>query len=376
MGVVLVFEPASDAHWMKDVVQFPNAFSQLIHKTNATLITRPNHKQNELRKHIKVEYFGNVINENFSNFEYSDFTLSKLVTDKKWYLQACSKASQLGGTLILYPWYGDAFKGAQLFKIRCWLRLKRSVVILKTDGLLREKAERRASLKEIVKDYLKFIFIDKIICENYNDYSLLRNNQKHLSSKIIFIPNCPLDMYQTNCLVPYMNRAKIFLFVGRIGDKEKGVDILIENWLKVFDKIEGWILQLVGPCTEEFKNGWILKIFEAGAERTIQWYSSATPEVLLQHYSNARVVICSSRKESGPIVLSEAVLSGCAFIGSAVGEIPHLLKGLPGLVNNTDKLGDEILLFASNDTVGREQAIELKKRMGDRKWSEQVKKLL
>ena len=114
MGVILVFEPACDAHWMKDVVQFPNAISQMKNSTNATLITRPNHKQKELEKHIHIQYLGGAIQENFLNFEYSDF--SKIITNNGWYLNACRKAANLGDTLMLYPWYGDPFKGAKIFK--------------------------------------------------------------------------------------------------------------------------------------------------------------------------------------------------------------------------------------------------------------------
>ena len=165
MGVILVFEPACDAHWMKDVVQFPNAISQMKNSTNATLITRPNHKQKELEKHIHIQYLGGAIQENFLNFEYSDF--SKIITNNGWYLNACRKAANLGDTLMLYPWYGDPFKGAKIFKIQRWLRWKKAFVILKTDGLLSEKSKQKARLREKIKDYFKYIFFDKIVCENY-----------------------------------------------------------------------------------------------------------------------------------------------------------------------------------------------------------------
>ena len=376
MSVVLVFEPASDAHWMKDVVQFPNALSQMISGINATLITRPNHKQKELEKHIQIVYLGESIQENYSNFEHSDFSFSKLITNSEWYLNGCRKAADIGGTLILYPWYGDPFKGAKIFKIKRWLRFKKAFVILKTDGFLKEKSQYKAGLKEKIKDYFKYIFFDKIICENLDIYSRLQINQAHLTAKITFIPNCPLNIYYSSHVTPYNERARNFLFVGRISDIEKGADLLLDNWLKIFNKVSGWILQLVGPCNDNFKNSWQLKLSEANAENSVQWYPAASPQELLNYYTNARVVVCSSRKESGPIVLSEAILSGCAFIGTAVGEIPYLLKDMPGLVNDVAKLSDEILLFALNDNLAAEQAIQLRRKIGDQKWSEQVKKIL
>jgi glycosyltransferase involved in cell wall biosynthesis len=332
MGVVLVFEPASDAHWMKDVVQFPNALSE--------------------------------------------FSPSKLITDSEWYLNGCKKAANVSEILILYPWYGDAFKGAKIFKIKRWMSFKKAFVILKTDGLLKEKSQSKALLKERIRDYFKYFFFDKIVCENLDIYSKLKLNHAHLNAKITFIPNCPLEIYYSSQVTPYHGRAKTFLFVGRISAVQKGVDILLNHWLKIFSKIKDWKMQLVGPCSDDFKNLWQSKIRDANAQSTVEWCPAASPEELRKYYTNARVVVCSSRDESGPIVLSEAIVSGCAFVGTSVGEIPDLLKDLPGLVNDVKKLSDEMLLFALNDNLAMKQAIALREKMGDRKWSEQVRKIV
>ncbi|HEV7330145.1 MAG TPA: glycosyltransferase family 4 protein [Flavisolibacter sp.] len=375
MGVVLVFEPATDVHWMKDVVQFPNALSQMSKGTNATLITRPNHKQKELEKYIQIVYLDEIIHANYSNFEYSDFCTSKLITSCEWYLSACKKAADIGDTLILYPWFGDAFRGARIFKIKRWLKLKKAFVVFKTDGFLRGKSNLKLGVKGRIKDYFKYFFFDKIICENREIYTRIKTNQTHLGGKLTYIPNCPLDIYYTSQIPSYKDRAKNFLFVGRISAAQKGADILLDQWLTIFDKIKDWKLQLVGPCSDDFKQIWQSKIKDAKAESSVQWFPAASPNELLNYYKNARVVVCSSRDDSGPIVLSEAIVSGCAFIGTAVGEIPDILNDMNGLVKDVNKLGDELLLFALNDNIALEQAIRLRGKLGNRKWSEQVKKI-
>jgi glycosyltransferase involved in cell wall biosynthesis len=374
MGVVLVFEPASNIHWMKDVVQFPNTLAQFAYGTNATLITRPNHKQEELEKHIQVVHLGTALQENFLKFEYSDF--SRIITFNVWYLNGCRKAAELGELLILYPWYGDFFEGAKIFKLKRWLRFKKASVVLKSDGLFKQKSESKSDLKTKFRDFFKYFFIDRMICENQEIFLQMKINQGHLLNKLVFIPNCPLDIYHTTEFIAYKERPRNFLFVGRVSDIEKGADLLLATWLRIFLKVKAWKLQLVGPCSEDFKQQWKQKIDEADADFSVQWFPTASPQELLNYYNSARVVVCSSRKESGPIVLSEAVFSRCAFIGTAVGEIPDLLKGMPGLVEDVERLGEEMLLFASNDNLAMEQAKKLREKIGDRKWSEQVKKIL
>jgi glycosyltransferase involved in cell wall biosynthesis len=373
MGVVIVFEPACDAHLMKDVVQFPNAIAQMVSGKNATLITRPNQKQNELENHIKVLKLDLPLKDNYRNFESYNF--SNILTSDNWYLNACRKAASIGNILVLYPWYGDPYRGARIFKIRRWLRFKKAFVILKTDGYLNTRVNTNPDFKEIVNNSFRYFFFNKIIFENPDFYNKLIEEQSYFSRKLVLIPNCPIDIYNSVVITPYEKRPLNFLFVGRISDKEKGADILIENWLKIHSKLKGWVLQLVGPCDEDFKEEFKLKILQANAEESVQWCPSATPKELLNYYDNSRIVVCSSRKESGPIILSEAAKCGCAFIGTTVGEIPSLLKGLSGLVYEVDKLCDEMLLFALNENIAKEQALKLQKKVVDRNWSEQVKKL-
>ncbi|MGN6800615.1 MAG: glycosyltransferase family 4 protein [Ginsengibacter sp.] len=371
-NVVIVFEAACDAHWMKDVVQFPNALANELFGKEAILIARPNNKQEEIAKHINLLFYGRPIEENEVAFEISNFSTIK--TEPIWYLQACKKAATMGSTLILYPWFGNAFKGAFLFKLCRWSKFKKAAVIMKTDGLLQGDSTHKASFRKRIKDRCQYFFIDKIIIENSQVYKDMGINNAHFSSKLIYLPNCPLDIYHEDNRIPYPERANKFLFVGRFDDLEKGANILMEAWLKIAPQIPGWQLDIVGPCSPNIKKKWTLELEAAKLLHTVQWFGKKKPEELIYYFRNTKIVVCSSKKESGPIILSESILCGCSFIGRAVGEIPEVLKGLPGLVQNEDTLEKQMLLFAQHPEIAGKQAEALFERMKDRKWSVQVKR--
>ncbi|HEY5370597.1 MAG TPA: glycosyltransferase family 4 protein [Hanamia sp.] len=371
-NVVIVFEPASDVHWMKDVVQLPNAFAQKLYNKNAILIARPNHSQIEIGRHIQIELFGKHLNENDAFFKKSDY--SKIVTDPQWYINACKKAATLGAVLILYPFYGNAYKGARQFKITRWLKGRKAIVIIKSDGTLLERSAQKVSVKQQFKDRLLYFFFDKIICENQKIYEDMLINNPHLNSKLVFIPNCPLDIYHGK-KIPYTEKANKFLFVGRVDDKEKGADILLNTWLKIANQLPNWKLEIAGPCSKEYQERWEEKFIDNRIMDSVIWSGPAGPKELVTKYNHAKIVVCSSRKESGPIVLSEAILSGCAFIGTEVGEIPFLLKGLEGIIDSENDMGEVMLKFARNESLGEEQSKRLLLKMKDRTWGKQVEKI-
>ncbi len=370
--VTLVFEHSTDIHWMKDVVQFPLALADESGIKGAEIITRPNNKQGILSTKITLRYFGYPIKENFSKYENADF--HEINGDYKWYHDACSLASKSSKVLILYPFYGNHFKGARVYKIKRWLRGKRATVVLKSDGTLRDLAYSKVNFYKRLLFFFKFFFIDFIVCENLETFCSIKRQKLFLLNKLVYLPNCPLSIYNTQLPAQFDNRENAFLFVGRINDYEKGADILLEAWGRVNNELSGWRLYMVGPCTEEFKKEWVNK-FQHIFEENVIWLGNQDPEKLLRLYNKVKIVVTPSRKEGVPIVLSEAVLSGCAFIGTSVGEIPDMLDGLPGLVSDSDDLGKTLIEFAGNDDILKFQSSVLKERVKDRNWRLQASKI-
>jgi len=368
-NVILVFEITTDSFWMKDVVQFPSAIANRF-KGEAYIITRRNNQQSELRKHISLSYLGNDSNNRFSA------DLSSIKISHWWYLWACMKAAGLGEILVLYPFFGNPILGSIIFRLSRLLKLKKARVVIKTDGFLQFLANRKSLLLKTLAN-LNFPFFNQIICENDTIYKMVLGDYPNLSKKLVYIPNCPISLYHNiENNTPFSERPKNFLFVGRVSDKEKGGDILLNNWLLVAKKLPEWKLFLVGACSIDFKREWEKKLSDDDLSNSVVWINGLPPDKLKEQYNHSRIVICSSRKESGPIVLGEAGLSGCAFIGTNVGEIPFILNELPGLVNNVEHLADTMLLFAKDALLAEQQAEELYKRVKDRNWKEQVEKII
>lgn len=365
--VVLVFEITTDSHWMKDVVQLPLALARNT-GGEASIVVRPNDMQHELAKHIRLHYYGSSSNDDFS----ADF--SRVKTNPIWYLSACNEAAKIGEILILYPFFGNPILGAIVFKLKRWLKLKKASVIIKSDGILMYLVNK-VSIKLKLLEVLKFPFIDQIICEDETIYSKIQMNHPRLVKKIVYIPNCPLGIYHSQTIKNYASRPNNFLFVGRISDREKGADILLDTWLKINKKLPDWKLYMVGTCSDDFKNEWIARLSSENSSDSVAWIQGIPPKELINFYNNSKVVICSSRKEGAPIIISESALSGCSFIGTAVGEIPNILNGLPGLVNEASELAETMLLFANNPSLAEKQAKELFQRVKLRNWDEQVRKI-
>jgi glycosyltransferase involved in cell wall biosynthesis len=372
-NVVIVFEPACDAHWMKDVVQFPNALAKELFGRKAVLITRPNDKQLELKKHIDVVFMDEPLPANIEVFNTFDF--SKIETRREWYLAACVKATDLGSVLILYPWFGDFTKGAQAFKFHKWKQFKKATVVVKSDGLFQFSSANKATVWQRIKDLRRFYFIDKFIIENKQIFGDMRLNKPQFNSKLVYLPNCPLDMYHEVSPTSYEKRKNQILFVGRVDDTEKGADILFDAWIKIAASIPDWTLHIIGTCSGNIKQEWNTKFSAANVASTIQWVTHQNPSELIARFVGAKIVVCPSRKESGPIILSESILCGCSFIGAAVGEIPEILKELPGLVQNEDTLEKQMLLFARHPEIAFKQAEALFERIKDRKWKVQLKRV-
>ncbi len=364
-NVVLVFEVASDPHWMKDVVQFPNALSHNLFNKNAVLVTRPNHKQQELSRHIKLHFIGELNKVNHQSFESQNF--SKVATDPAWYLDACRRSASIASVLVLYPFYGNPYIGARYFKVRRWAQLKSAFVIIKSDGNLLAQSKYKALLKQRFNDFFKYFFVDAIVCENESIFTQVQKKQPHLKSKLFYLPNCPLQIYINQQVVPYAERPNNFLFIGRGDDKEKGIDLLLNAWMNVAHLIPDWKLLIAGHCSEILIRHWMNKLDRSKAAGTVEWLGPLTPD--------AKTVVCTSRKESGPIVLSEAILSGCSFIGTNVGEIASVLGNTPGLGHDSAELEAALLAFAKNENTGSLQAEELMKKMKQRSWPEQVRVL-
>lgn len=372
MTVTVILESATDVHWMKDVVQFPLAVGEYLHAKKIILICRPNLKQKILASHISLLHIGEIDERNIAAIEKSDY--SNIQYSPAWHIEACQKAAEISECLIIYPWFSDYYECSKAYKKK--RADKPATVILKSDGLFKNRAASHSFSLNFVKDYFTYRYIDLVICENKKIYDALKNRAGILKKKLACIPNCPYPAYHDMRPVPYNEKLNRFLFIGRPEDPEKGVDILLNQWIYNAQQIPGWTLGIAGYASENLKNFWIKKLAESKLEDRVSWYGDTLPEELINLYRHTKIVVCPSRKESGPIILAEAALCGCAFIGTRVGEIPFFLTGLKGIADTEDALGTLMVQFATDGAMAEMQAFELRKRMGERNWKTQVEKAI
>ena len=111
------------------------------------------------------------------------------------------------------------------------------------------------------------------------------------------------------------------LFFGRLS-KEKGVDVLLDAFLRAAGKLSGWKLVIAGdgPDREDLE----AKVAEGVAPVELVGYQ--TGEALQRYVERASLAIASSRcRENKPFSIIEAFAAGTPVIGTRIGGIPELV---------------------------------------------------
>ena len=126
-----------------------------------------------------------------------------------------------------------------------------------------------------------------------------------LNSNIMVIPNA--TMYVGS--VPSDLRSKTVLAVGRL-TKQKGFDLLVEAFAKIYKEAPGWNLKIVGRG--ELKSDLINLIAAHGMNDVVNILDH-TDDVAGQ-YKDASIYAMSSRWEGFPMVLVEAQAFGLPIV--------------------------------------------------------------
>lgn len=122
---------------------------------------------------------------------------------------------------------------------------------------------------------------------------------------------------------------KIVLFVGRINDRRKGLEILIKAFKGVLNKIDA-ILVVVG-------NGDHTKFVELSQKLAIStnifFMGFVSDNKLNKFYQACDVYVCSSELEGYGLTVLEAVVNGAPVIAFKVGGVPEIIEdGINGLL--------------------------------------------
>ena len=128
------------------------------------------------------------------------------------------------------------------------------------------------------------------------------------------------------------------LFFGRLSH-EKGIDVLVDAFLSVADRIPGWRLVIVGEGSERKAIEKRLETHPEGGRVELVGFQHGG--ALNAYVERASLAIASSRcRENMPFSIVEAFAAGTPVVGTRIGGIPELVsEGVTGFLADPDDQG-------------------------------------
>jgi glycosyltransferase involved in cell wall biosynthesis len=147
----------------------------------------------------------------------------------------------------------------------------------------------------------------------------------------------------------------VILFVGRVHDKRKGLDILIRAFLQVLVTVDATLL-VVGKGDQTKA-----RVLAGSSLDRIVFLGFVDDSTLKKCYSLCDVYVCPSRLEGFGLTILEAFAAGKPVVATMVGSIPELIRnGNNGmLVEKGDLTGmvNAILHYLQNPHQGKQNGI-------------------
>lgn len=159
--------------------------------------------------------------------------------------------------------------------------------------------------KEIIKDGNYNIAITKAIF----DYFSLRENIDKVIYDGVFSENIA-----NQSTIPFKQREKNILFVGRVEDAKGTLD-LIKAFILFHHAHKDWKLQIVGNYKEDsaYYRDCITISEKSGCNNDISFLGKRNN--VYEFMRNARILVMSSKSEGFGFVTTEAMANGCLVIG-------------------------------------------------------------
>lgn len=152
------------------------------------------------------------------------------------------------------------------------------------------------------------------------------------SARVEVIPNALAALPATT---PLPDGPPVVLFAGVVG-RRKGVDLLLDAWPSVRDRVPGARLLVAGPPDDVRVPAGL-----AGAE-----WLGVVPRAHVAHLlAGSHLAVLPSRQEAQPVFLLEAMAAGRAVLSTAIAEIPALVPSPRCVVppDDADALGRRMI---------------------------------
>jgi len=202
---------------------------------------------------------------------------------------------------------------------------------------VKEKSEIMYRLFSIVEKYT-MKRIDYIV---YVGIESKRNNENRFKEHIDKVPSTIIPVGVDTNLFNIIDKdrsyneiglpkgKKIIMSVGRL-NKEKRYDIAIESIYLLSKKRQDFRYYIIGDGPEKGNIASLIQKY--GLEETIFTLGLVEYEKIPLFLNCADVFLLTSDRENGPIVLKEAMATGCPVVSTEVGDAGHIIKKNNGIL--------------------------------------------
>ena len=225
---------------------------------------------------------------------------------------------------------------------------KNGKIFLKLDCTeeLVKKIQALKGIKKIIFEHL-FKNANIIGVEQQPLYRKLCELLPQFKEKIQWLPNgidymgkINFDSFNYDC------KENTFITVGRIGSKEKRIDLMLEAFERFMHKSkENWKLEIIGPVKIEFNRyleEYFLK-YPLMEDKIILKGEMQDRELLFEEYRKAKFYLCTSEYESFGISMLEAAAFGNIILSTDVGIAGELVNEKNGIIlsqDNAEKMAE------------------------------------
>jgi glycosyltransferase involved in cell wall biosynthesis len=229
--------------------------------------------------------------------------------------------------------------------------------------------------------------VDSLIATSQSEVLALKNlGLKH--SKVYWVPNGvntqqfkkhePAQMVLHKYGIPSSKR--VVLCVSRIS-RNKGLHNLIPAAYELKKKVDDLLILIVGPSSDtKYKSSLVNMAANMGASDIVRFAEGVSDDDLASLYNRANLFVLPSEQETLPLVVLEAMASGCPVIATSVGGIPEIIgsrkNGLLIKPGSSEEIVKGIQMLLNDDNLRRRMCEQGKKTAGEYSWDKIAGRIL
>lgn len=172
---------------------------------------------------------------------------------------------------------------------------------------------------------------DYVTCESKTVLKFITTRFPHDKKRVSLLINGASKTFKCPDVNQKQHKKKIIL-IGRLTDRVKNISLLLDSLKDRKVKLEGWSFELIGSISEADSKviDDINSLSRKGGGTVINAHGEIRDKNKLSKLLfESSVLLITSTKEGFPIVVPEALLSGCYIMSTKVGAIPDFLEDFP-----------------------------------------------